>query len=50
MKTKFNYLLVVLCFACIHVQAQEQKNEDHRKKLCNFFPTLHNYTPLHVKS
>ncbi|WP_440121399.1 T9SS type A sorting domain-containing protein [Tenacibaculum sp. Ill] len=33
MKTKFNYLLVVLCFACIHVQAQEQKNEDHRKKL-----------------
>ncbi|KAF9657629.1 MULTISPECIES: hypothetical protein [Tenacibaculum] len=49
MKTKLNYLLVVLCFASIHVLAQEQKNEDHRKKLCNLFPVLHNYMPLHVK-
>lgn len=48
MKTKLNYLLVVLCFASIYVQAQ--KNEDYRKKRCNLFPTLHNYTPLHTKS
>ncbi|MDO6676485.1 hypothetical protein MK851_13625 [Tenacibaculum sp. 1B UA] len=50
MKTKLNYLLVVLCFASIYGQAQKQKNEDYIKKLCNLFPTLHNYTPIHTKS
>ncbi len=47
MKTKFNYLLVVLCFACIHIQAQEQKNEGHRKSYVTYFQRfiiIHLYT------